>query len=71
MCMAKLSHVDRKGGVVMSIGSIWISRDGFRLVLVRRINDQLFDYAQLNGTHNGSISIECLNKRFTRWGAQA
>lgn len=55
----------------MSIGSIWISRDGFQLVLVRRINDQLFDYAQLNGTHNGSISIECLNKRFTRWGAQA
>ena len=69
--MAKLSHVNWKGGVVMSIGSIWISSDGFQLVLVRRINDQFFDYAQLNGTHNGLISIECLNKRFTRWGAQA
>ena len=55
----------------MSIGSVWINEGGFQLVLVRRINDQFFGYAQLNGNHNGQVSIECLNKRFTRLGAQA
>lgn len=55
----------------MSIGSVWISSGGFAITLVRRVDDQNFDYAQLNGTHNGTVSIECLNKRFTRLGAQA
>lgn len=55
----------------MSIGDVWISHGGFAIDITGIRSDGWYEYDQINGNYNRYVSLEALQRGFTKTGAQA